>query len=846
MATPDQFKQQYAGVAKQVGNALGVDPDVLLGQWGLETGWGKSVIPGTNNLGNIKDFSGGGTAATDNMTGSRDRYRTYESPEAFGLDYVDLIGGNPAYRSALGAGADATKFASGLKAGGYAEDPDYVGKLAAAADVVRKAGGIADSIAAAALPSADAAPAPNAFDRFDEKRGAAPAQGGNPFDQFDSVGNGTTTSRGPDGVMRIEMAGEPPATSAPGAQPSQGEGAAGILRGVHDPKEWARQIGLTARAGITGLAALPEAAVNGVISGVNALGGDLPKADVGAALSALGLPEPKNAGERVAQDVAGSMAGAAGVAGAARRVVDPLVTSAGQRIASLLSAAPGAQVASAAASGAAGGAARESGAGPMAQVGAALAGGVGPAMLLGLGRQATRAVLGATDANRPNMLANIDAFNAAGTTPTVGQATQGRIAQALDSVLSRTPGGAGVMNRKAINQAADISGGVDDVVKGLTPNAGTVEAGEAIASGLDDFKAGVKGLQTHLYDKLDQYLPASTPIAVARTKAALNALNSDIVGAPALSAMFKNGRIEGIEKALNSDLSSAPIPYGHRLPGQPPRAPATLPYESIKKLRTLVGKEIDNHTFTSDVPRDKWRALYAALSEDLGDAAKKAGPEATDTWRWANKFSKDQLGRLEALDSVAGRDTPEKIFNAAMMGSADGDTVLRRVVSALPKENRRALAAAVVRRMGRALPGQQNDAGDAFSTSTFLTNWNRLSPAARQTLFGRTGKDGLLDQLNNVAKVASNVRDGSKVFANPSGTSGAMAANLLGAGGIASALTGNVPALTSAIAVPLMANVAARKLTNPEFVRSLAERAWSPALQRQVAGGMQGLLQMDD
>lgn len=69
MATPDEFKRQYGALADQVGRALGVDPNVLIGQWGLETGWGKSVIPGTHNLGNIKDFSGAGTAATDNMTG---------------------------------------------------------------------------------------------------------------------------------------------------------------------------------------------------------------------------------------------------------------------------------------------------------------------------------------------------------------------------------------------------------------------------------------------------------------------------------------------------------------------------------------------------------------------------------------------------------------------------------------------------------------------------------------------------------------------------------------------------------------------------------------------------------
>lgn len=131
-----RFAQTYGPVAAEVGQRIGVAPDVLLGQWGLETGWGKSVIPGTNNLGNIKDFSGGGTRAIDNMTGSNDAYRAYATPSAFGSDFADLI--SRRYRSAVGAGADANKFGAALKAGGYAEDPAYVSKLAGATNLVRK------------------------------------------------------------------------------------------------------------------------------------------------------------------------------------------------------------------------------------------------------------------------------------------------------------------------------------------------------------------------------------------------------------------------------------------------------------------------------------------------------------------------------------------------------------------------------------------------------------------------------------------------------------------------------------------------------------------------------------
>jgi hypothetical protein len=131
-----RFAEQYAPLATQVGQRIGVAPDVLLGQWGLETGWGKSVIPGTNNLGNIKDFAGGGRRAVDNLTGSNDAYRAYATPDAFGSDFADLI--SRRYKGAVGSGADANKFGTALKAGGYAEDPAYVSKLAGATNLVRK------------------------------------------------------------------------------------------------------------------------------------------------------------------------------------------------------------------------------------------------------------------------------------------------------------------------------------------------------------------------------------------------------------------------------------------------------------------------------------------------------------------------------------------------------------------------------------------------------------------------------------------------------------------------------------------------------------------------------------
>jgi hypothetical protein len=155
MADVQSFVAQYAPVASQVASQLGVTPDVILGQWGLETGWGKSVVPGTHNLGNIKDFSGGGAAATDNQTGSTDKYRAYADPNAFADDFTSLIARK--YQGALNSGSDASKYGTVLQSGGYAQDPNYASKLAGAASTVR---GLGEFLANAISGTAQAAEVP--------------------------------------------------------------------------------------------------------------------------------------------------------------------------------------------------------------------------------------------------------------------------------------------------------------------------------------------------------------------------------------------------------------------------------------------------------------------------------------------------------------------------------------------------------------------------------------------------------------------------------------------------------------------------------------------------------------
>ena len=126
VASPEQFVSTYGPIAEKIGAEIGVDPKILLAQFGQETGWGRAIIPGTNNLGNIKDPSGKGVRAKDKVEGSNDAYLKFESPETFASYYADFI--KRMYPEAVGAGSDVGKFTTGLSKGvrgSYATDENY-------------------------------------------------------------------------------------------------------------------------------------------------------------------------------------------------------------------------------------------------------------------------------------------------------------------------------------------------------------------------------------------------------------------------------------------------------------------------------------------------------------------------------------------------------------------------------------------------------------------------------------------------------------------------------------------------------------------------------------------------
>lgn len=318
-------------------------------------------------------------------------------------------------------------------------------------------------------------------------------------------------------------------------------------------------------------------------------------------------------------------------------------------------------------------------------------------------------------------------------------------------------------------------------------------------------------------------------IPFERAEKLVNKMESDGLISPANS----DGRHELTVKAQLKGTEHAETPQTKPSETQQPKATSEsitenrLPYESIKKLRSLVGAELDNPSLASDVPRSQWKRLYASLSQDLDNAATGTGnPAAVKAMNRANAFTKAGYDRIDSvLDKVVGKNKlPEDIFKSAT-STADmqaGATKIASVMKSLQPAERDVVKSAFIRRMGQATAGQQNAAGSTFSTQTFLTNWNKISPQAKAVLFG--GKDGeLRNSLDKIAKASEYIKEGSKVFANPSGTAQATALTA-GTASVATAVaTGQVHTAALLLGGIGASNLTAKMMTNPKFVSWLAK-----------------------
>lgn len=620
------FTEQYAPTAIKVGADTGVAPSILIGQWGLETGWGKSVIPGTNNLGNIKAPKGQGVTATDNANGSVDGYRAYASPDDFGNDFASLM--QRRYPSTIGKGNDVAGFGTALQAGGYAEDRSYALKLAAAHKMVPK--GIIERAMDSMMSSANAG---------ESSQGSAPAQGG--------AQDTTDYSAMSDDQLRALAGGqsqEPDYSQMSDAQLAQLAGP----QAAPDNTSFAGRVGHGVMNVVQGGAqslihALPDSAVNAVNSGAQALNEALPwtkdigltpatvpqidqqtaqreadyqrsrgyqagTTDIGAGIGEL-IPQAAmlpfgaaGAGLRGAAVAAGQGAAAGALGGALTPVTDPNADYADTKLGQVAMGAGGGAIA-----------------GPVANI---------------AGNTIARVL-------SPNIRPEVKALLDEGVTPTPGQIIGGAAKRTEDKLTSLPFGGGAVVNAQQravedLNQAA---------INRATAGVPGVSAPSLSNNGL---RGSLDRVQKALSNQYDTILPKVTLKVDNQLSGELNAIEQS-------AAQLPEAQANRFTQVMNSNFNNNLTPN------------STMPGRAFKTVESSLRNEISAAS-TSPDPYTRQMAQHLrdvrdALRQSLARTNPLLAPQLQAINRgWAN---------YSILRNAGSKVTnPENPFTVAQLQSA--------------------------------------------------------------------------------------------------------------------------------------------------------------------------------
>lgn len=225
------------------------------------------------------------------------------------------------------------------------------------------------------------------------------------------------------------------------------------------------------------------------------------------------------------------------------------------------------------------------------------------------------------------------------------------------------------------------------------------------------------------------------------------------------------------------------------------------------------------------------KGVASAAEDDMRSGLRMSGnSRAARLLDLANRHWQERVSTIDDVlepvlgDGKSGEQSLAGIEQLAR-GQRGGTRHLGRLLNAMPAQAAQDTRATIIDRLGRAAPGAQDAEGDVFSTGTFLTNWNKMSPQGRAALFGH---DPVLRRtLDELAQIAE-AKKATASYTNTSNTGRAVniAESMRTAARVATsgALVGAAGVLGLKEALMMLATEygSARLLSSPRFARFLA------------------------
>lgn len=361
-------------------------------------------------------------------------------------------------------------------------------------------------------------------------------------------------------------------------------------------------------------------------------------------------------------------------------------------------------------------------------------------------------------------------FERTGVTPNVPTIGQGRAA-GLASNLARSLPFSPVTG--AVQKSLGETGAAAErAAAGLGKAATPTDAAEIIRNAVNKYVED-RTQAARDYGRFFGLMQAAPPAVLPNTVETLQKIMGRFKTEPELSGLFTKEPIKRLTAILTPRTEqiaakTSPIVGANGMPIETVPARTVqrggeLPMSDLREIRSQIGALLDDQPFGPEaIDKGQLRSIYAALTKDMYAAAVKQGPEATKALATATFNYGTRMRLRDTLQPLLRSDASESTFTKLNNAAKGADTgLLRSVKKVTPPGDWNEFGAAVVRRLGEPTPGAK-DVLEAkpFSGSSYVTNWNKLTPEAKDLLFGPdlpgTPRSNL-EALSRVAQAQKNV-----------------------------------------------------------------------------------------
>lgn len=386
----------------------------------------------------------------------------------------------------------------------------------------------------------------------------------------------------------------------------------------------------------------------------------------------------------------------------------------------------------------------------------------------------------------------VKTFQELGINPTLADVSS---SASLQNFVKDIPGGGKPITEALQKQVNEIS----KQIQGVVPSKGGTysQAGKEILKGADDILEKSKLRSEQLYGKVNEFIPAETPVSMNNTFKALDDRKVQITSA------VSGGKVAGYSKFINDIKNN--IAQGKE-----------VPYDSLTSLRSEVGSAMQGKLEPQE--RAAINKIYSGLTNDIkeniqrSDLDKIGKESALKAWERANASHRIRTNFIkENIQPLIDKGTPEEVYRHAMSQSKLGGTKVNQVMRSLNPNQKDFVRATVIRDMGLAPKTAQGAEGDIFSPQKFMGEFNAFRKTGTEKSLFTPEQITAFNRLNKIIELTKNTEQAGKSN---------VILPLIGLTSIGTA-TGGVGLIPAVGGARLTANL----MANPKFVNWLATSA---------------------